>query len=130
MVSRNQVDGLHQQIVVEVLVYFQQKVETHLSQSEGHNQSGNLQKEVSETFGFFFNLNVVKFREVRSNPVIYEFWLRTSQLLCVDEFEGLSPNVVKCNILCFVLFIVSFETKDPYVSEISEVSKAVQIFLL
>ena len=92
MVSRNQVDGLHQQIVVEVLVYFQQKVEAHLSQSEGNNQSGNLQKEVSETFGFFFNLNVVKFREVRSNPVIYEFWLRTSQLLCVDEFEGLSER--------------------------------------
>ena len=56
----NQVDGLHQQIVIEVLVYFEQKAHTHLPQSEGKNQSGKVENEVFEAFGFLFNLHVVK----------------------------------------------------------------------
>ena len=53
-----------------------------------------------------------------------------SQLFCVDEFECLSPNVVKCSILCFEIYIHIFETKDPHLSEVNEVRVTVRILLL
>ena len=46
----------------------------------------------------------------------------------MDEFEGISPNVVKYN--RFSLPITIYETKDPHVSEVNEVSITVRIFHL
>ena len=91
----NQVDGLHQQIVVKVLVYFEQKMEANFALRKGNDQSGKVENEVFEEYGFFLNLNVIKGREVRSRIVIFEVCFEVSQLFCVDEFEGLSPNLVK-----------------------------------
>ena len=48
----------------------------------------------------------------------------------MNEFEGLSPNVVKCNILFSPILIMIFETKDPHFSEVNEVSIKAWIFLL
>ena len=48
----------------------------------------------------------------------------------MNEFEGLSPNVVKCSILCFVFFIVIIETKDPHFSKVNEVNITVRTLLL
>ena len=48
----------------------------------------------------------------------------------MDEFEGLSPNVVECSILCFVVFTIIIETKDPHLSEVNEERKALRIILL
>ena len=61
----NQVDGLHQQIVVEVLVNFEQKAHAYLSQSKGKNQSGDVKHEVFVILGFFFNFHIVKGQKVR-----------------------------------------------------------------
>ena len=36
----NQVDGLHQQIVIEILVHLQQKVEADFAKGKGNDQSG------------------------------------------------------------------------------------------
>ena len=91
----NQVDGLHQQIVVEILIYLEQKVQTDFAKRKGNDQSYKVKDEVFETFSFLFNFHVVKGREVRGRIVIFEVCFGVSQLLCVDEFEGLSPNVVK-----------------------------------
>ena len=90
----NQVDCVHQQIVVEVFVEVEQKAHTHLPQSEGNDQSGKVQNEVFEAFGLFLDFNAVKGREVRSRIVILEVCFEVSQLFSVDEFAGLSPNVV------------------------------------
>ena len=90
----NQVDGLHQQIVVKVLVYFEQKVETDFAKGKGNDQSCKVENEVFEAFGFLFDFNVVKGRKVRSRVVIFEVCFDVSQLFGVDEFEGLFPNVV------------------------------------
>ena len=57
---RNQVDGVHQQIVIKVFVEVEQKVHTYLPQSEGNDQSGKVESEVFEAFGFLLNLHVVK----------------------------------------------------------------------
>ena len=89
-----------------------------------------MENEVFEEFGFFFNFHVVKGREVSRKAVNSEVGLQVSQLFCVDEFEGLSPNVVKRSILCFVFFIFIVETKNPHFSEINEVRVKVRIFLL
>ena len=70
--SGNQINGLHQQVVVEVLVEVEEKIHAYFPQSKGKNQSGNIQNEVFEAFGFLFNLHAVERREVRSNPIISE----------------------------------------------------------
>ena len=93
----DQVDGIHQQIVVKVFVEVEQKAHTHLPQSEGNNHCGEVENEVFEAFGFLFDLHIVEGREVRSRIVISEACFGVSQLFSVDDFEGLSPNVVKCN---------------------------------
>ena len=66
---------------------------------------------------------------MRSRIVISEKCFTMSQIFSVDEFEGLSPNVVKCNILCSPILIMIFETKDPHLSEVNEESITVRIFL-
>ena len=68
----NQVDGLHQQIVVEVLVYFEQKMDTDFALRKGNDQSGKVEDEVFETFGFLFDFHLVKGREMRSRIVIFD----------------------------------------------------------
>ena len=126
----NQVDGLHQQIIVKVLVDLEQKEQTDFAKGKGKNQSGKVKDEVFEVSGFLFNFHVVKRGEVRSRIVISEVCLGASQLFGVDEFEGLSPNVVKCSILCFEIYIHISETKDPHVSEVNEGRGTVRIYLL
>ena len=73
----------------------EQKAHTHLSQSEGKNQSGKVENEVFKASGLFLDLNVVKGREVRSKIVISEVCFCVSYFFGVDDFEGLSPNVVE-----------------------------------
>ena len=122
----NKIDGLHQQIVVKVFIEVEQKAHTHLSQSEGNNQSGKVENEVFEEFSFLLNLNfnMIKGREVRSRIVIFEVCLGVIQLFGVDEFEILSPNIVKCRPY-FIIFILIIDKKDPYFSEVKEVSPTV-----
>ena len=92
----NQVDCVHQQIVVKVLVNLEQKVETDFAKSKGNDQSGDVENEVFVSFSFLpLNLHLVKGQKVRSRIVISEFCFEVSQFFCVDEFEGLSPNLVE-----------------------------------
>ena len=72
----------------------EQKVHTHFPQSEGKNQSGEVENEVFERFGVLLDFHIVEGREVRSRIVIAEGCFGVSQLFGVDEFEGLFPNVV------------------------------------
>ena len=51
-------------------------MQTNFAKSEGKNQSGNVENKVFEVFGFLFNLNVVKGREVRGRIVITEGYFR------------------------------------------------------
>ena len=126
----NQVDCVHQQIVVEVFVEVEEKAHTHLPQSEGKNQSGKVENEVFECFCIvIINFHVVKGTEVGNKIVVYELCFGVSQLFCVDQFEGLSPNVVNCDRLYFLIFIVILETKDPYLSEVNEISRKPRILL-
>ena len=105
----------------------QKKVQTDLAKGKWKNQSRDVDNKGFEAFGFFLDVHVVKEREVRSRMVISEFWLRMIQLFCVDEFESLSPNIMKCNRLCFVIFILIFETKCQHLSEVNEVRVTVRI---
>ena len=74
----DQVDGLHQQIVVEILIYFEQKVETDFAKGKGNDQSGKVENEVFEAFGFLFNFHVVEGQKVRSKIVIFEIYFGVS----------------------------------------------------
>ena len=73
----------------------EQKAHTHLSQSEGNDQSGKVENEVFELLCFLFDIHVVKGREVRSFIVISEFFFGVNELFRVNELKILSPNVVK-----------------------------------
>ena len=66
----NQIDGLHQQIVVKVFVEVEQKVQTDFAKGKGKNQSGKVENEVFVILGFLLNLNVIKERKVRGKMVI------------------------------------------------------------
>ena len=66
----NQIDGLHQQIVVKVLVYLQQKVQTDFAKRKGNDQSRKVEKEVFKGLGLLFDFHVVKGQKVRSIAVI------------------------------------------------------------
>ena len=100
-------------------------METHLSQSEGKNQSCDVENEVFVSFSFLLlNLHLVKGQKVRSRIVISEVCLQVSQLFCVDQFESLSPYIVNCRPY-FIIFIFIIDTKDPYFSEVKEVSPIV-----
>ena len=74
-------------------------MQADFAKSKGNDQSGDVENEVFERLGFFLSLNMVKGRKVKGKIVICEGFLEMSQLLCVNEFEGLSPNVVNCGIL-------------------------------
>ena len=76
-------------------------METDFAKGKEKNQSGNVNNEIFKAFGLFLNFHVVEEREVRSRIVILEVCIRVNYFFRVDEFEGLTPNVVKCNILCF-----------------------------
>ena len=65
---------------------------------------------------------------MRSKIVILEACFTMSQFFGVDQFKGISPNVVQCSILCFVFFILIFDAKDPHFSEDNDVSQKVRIF--
>ena len=109
----------------------EQKAHTHFSQSEGNDQSGKVENKVFEAFGFLLDFHIIEGREVRSKIIIREVCFEVSQLFSVDEFEGLSPNVVKCNRLYIQVFILIFETKDPHFSDVNEVIiTTVRILLL
>ena len=73
-------------------------METDFAKRKGNDQSGKVENEVFVILGFLLNLNVIKGREVRGKMVIYEVCFQVSQLFSMDEFEGLSPNVVKCGV--------------------------------
>ena len=47
-------------------------METDFALRKGNDQSGKVEIEVFEAFGFLLNLNVVKRREVRSFIITYE----------------------------------------------------------
>ena len=89
-----------------------------------------MQNEVFKVFVFFLDFHMVKGRKVRSRIVIAEGCFRLCHFFYMNEFEGLSPNVVEYNKLCIPIFIFIFKTKDPYISEINEVSPTVWILLL
>ena len=60
MLSCNQVDGFHQQIIIKVLVDIQQKMETDFTKGKGKNQSGNVENEIFKHFCIFIiDLDVV-----------------------------------------------------------------------
>ena len=107
----------------------EQKAHTHFSQSEGNDQSGKVENKVFEAFGFLLDFHIIEGREVRSKIIIREVCFEVSQLFSVDEFEGLSPNVVKCNRLYIQVFILIFETKDPHFLEVNEVRETIRILL-
>ena len=67
---------------------------------------------------------------MRSKTVAAEDSFGISQFFGVDEFEGLSPNVVKCSRFCFETFIRIADTEDPHFSEVNEVRETVGIILL
>ena len=108
----------------------EQKAHTHLSQSEGKNQSRKVENEVFEMLGLLFDLHVVEGQRVRSTIVISEVCFRVSQLFGVNELKILSPHVVKCNKICFVDSILILKAKDPHISEVNDVSRTIRIFLL
>ena len=105
-------------------------MQTDFTKGKGNDQSGKVENEVFEAFGFLLNFNVAEGRKVRSRTVIFEVCFGVSQLFSVDEFDGLSPNVVKCCKLCFVFLILIYNPKDPHLSKVNEVSIAVGILLL
>ena len=105
-------------------------MQTDFTKSKGKNQSCNVKNEIFEVFGFLLDFNVVKGKEFRSRIVIDEGCFVVSQLFCVDQFDGLSPNVVNCGRTYFVIFIVKLDAKGPYFSEVNEVAQTVQIFIL
>ena len=72
-VSGDQVDSLHQKIIVKVLIYFQQKAQTHLSQSKGSDQSCKVKNEVFILCLFFFSQSP-RFRREGSEEQNYYFW--------------------------------------------------------
>ena len=127
----NQVDGLHQQIVVKVLVNFEQKVETDFAKGKGNDQSGKVENKVFECLCIFnINLHMIEGHKVRTRIVISEVCFTMSQFFCVNELMGFSRNVVKCNILYFLVFIPIFEAKDPHFSEVNEISMILPTFIL
>ena len=46
----------------------------------------------------------------------------------MNEFEGISPNVVKCSTLCFLIPIL--KTKNPHDFEVNDTDMAITILIL
>ena len=108
----------------------EEKVHTHFPKSEGKNQSGKMDNEIFIMVSFFLDFHEIEGRKVRCIIVIYEIRLTMSHLFCVDKLMSLSPNVVICSRLCFVIFIKIFDMKDPHFSEVNQVNPTVLIFIL
>ena len=92
--SCNQVDGLHQKIVVEIFIEMEKKVQTDFAKRKGKNQSCNVNNEVFVLFGFLLDLHIIEGQIVRSRIVVRYLRFDMSQLFGVDEIVGLSPNIV------------------------------------
>ena len=91
----NQVDGLHQQIVVKVFVDVEQKMKTDFAKGKGKNQSGKVENKVFVCCSFLpLNFHLVKGQKVRCRAVVAEGCLGVSQLFSVNELLSLFPNVV------------------------------------
>ena len=71
-------------------------MEADFAKGKGNDQSGDVENEVFVSFSFLpLNLHLVKGQKVRSKAVVAEVCFGVSQLFSVDEFEGLSPNLVE-----------------------------------
>ena len=105
-------------------------MQTDFTKGKGNDQSGKVENEVFEVICFLFDFHVVKGQKVRGIIVISEVCFGVSQLFSVDEFDGLSPNVVKCCKLCFVFLILIFNPKDPHFSEVNKASLTIRILHL
>ena len=116
----NQVDGLHQKVIVKVFVEVEQKVNTDFAKGKGNDQSGDVENEVFVSFSFLpLNLHLVKGQKVRSKAVVVEGCLGVSRIFGVDELLSLFPNVVHWSIHCVPIFILILQTKNPHVSEVN-----------
>ena len=81
----NQVDCVHQQIVIEIVVNLQQKVQADFAKGKGNYQSGNVEDEVFESCSFFLlNLHVAEGREVRSRLVVSEGYFSVNHFFGAD----------------------------------------------
>ena len=59
--SCDQVDGLHQKVVIEVLVEVEEKVQTHFAEGKGKNHSCNMKNDVFVMILLFiFNFHVIE----------------------------------------------------------------------
>ena len=127
----NQVDGLHQQIVVEVLVNFEQKVQTDFARGKWNDQSGNIQVEVFVIIFIFllFNLNIIIGHKMRSTIIVHDEHFLISHFFGVDEFESLFSNVVKRIILSHFIWAVIMDFKNPYISEVNEATNVIGVLL-
>ena len=122
ILSCNQVNGLHQKIVVKILVNFQQKVQTHLAMGKGNDQSCKAENEVFEHWSILVqNFHLVKGQKVRGRIVISDIRFRVNQLFRVDELLSLSPNIVEYIRFSFEMFTRISETKGPHLSKVNEV---------
>ena len=88
-----------------------------------------MQNKVFELFDFHLDFHVIEGHRV-SRTVIFEVYFKIIQLLYVDEFEGLPPNVVNRTIICVVVLIFILNAKNPYLSEVDEVVPIIMILLL
>ena len=105
-------------------------MQTDFAKGKGNDQSGKVENEVFVLFFFFFfNFHIVEWQKVNINAVIVEECIGVSLLFGVNGFKGLSPNVVQCSKLDFLIFILMFDAKDPHLSEVNDVSQKVRIFL-
>ena len=127
----NQVDGLHQQIVVKVFVEVEQKVETDFARGKWNDQSGNLQVEVFVIIFLFllFNLNIIIGHKMRSTIIVHDEHSLISHFFGVDELESLFPNVVKRSILSHFIWAVIMDFKNPYISEVNEATNVIGVLL-
>ena len=89
-----------------------------------------MDNEIFIMVSFFLDFHEIEGRKVRCIIVIYEIRLTMSHLFCVDKLMSLSPNVVICSRLCFVILIKIFDMKDPHFSEVNQVNPTVLIFIL
>ena len=104
-------------------------MQTDFVKRKGNNQSCEVENKIFEVFGFLINLHVEEGKKVRSKVVISNVCFGLSHFFCMNEFKSLSPNVVKRSRLCFPIFILIIEAKDPYFSEVKEVSQTIMVFL-
>ena len=125
--SFNQVNGLHQQIVIKVLVYFEQKVQTDFAKGKGNNQSCDMKSELIEmAILFFLDFHIAEGQKMRRNSIIFEGYFRVRQLFRVNELLSLLLDIEKYQTLTLALLVYILDAKDPHVSEVDEIGGTVQ----